>query len=68
MSASRPHLIMISKLISGFHDRKWCCARKRAWRVDCWAWAQLAHPCGGRPVLELLDLASVKINKPNRGG
>jgi hypothetical protein len=28
MSASRPHLIMISRLISGFHDRKWCCARK----------------------------------------
>jgi hypothetical protein len=22
------------------------------------------HPCGGRPLLELLDLASVKINKP----
>src|SRR4029453_7670091 len=72
MSASRPHLIMINRLISGFHDCKWYCEslsliKSGLTKLPVRYAHELVHP--RRPirdqgVLELVDLACVKINKP----
>ena len=75
LSASQPHLSVINRLISGFHDCKWYCEslsviKSGLTELPVGHAHELVHPrrqARYQGVLELLDLACVKINKPKRG-
>jgi hypothetical protein len=72
LSASQRQLSVINRLISGFHDCKWYCEslsviKSGLTELPVGHAHELVHPrrpARDQGVLELLDLACVKINKP----
>jgi hypothetical protein len=72
LSASQRQLSVINRLISGFHDCKWYCESLSVIKSGLTGLPvghahELVHPrrpARDQGVLELLDLACVKINKP----